>query len=81
MNELTYPYIMDWDRLGRKGQRCEIIGGRMGTTVQVKFQDGFTAIISRGAVRRVKDSEKKSPLDTSQKGSTLAANHPPSKGE
>lgn len=48
-----FPQLLLWDRLGRKGQRCEIIGTRNTIgNVQVRFADGFTAIISRKALRR-----------------------------
>lgn len=48
-----FPYVLVWDRLGRKGQRCTII--RLTTrTAQVKFEDGFTSVLSRQAIRRFK---------------------------
>lgn len=52
--ESPFPHVLCWDRLGRKDQRCEIIGTR-GTlsSVQVRFEDGFTAIVKRGALRRI----------------------------
>jgi hypothetical protein len=48
-----YPYVLVWDRLGRKGQRVAII--RQSTkTAQIKFEvDGFTTVINRQALRRV----------------------------
>jgi hypothetical protein len=50
----NFPHTLTWDRLGRQGQRCEIIG-RKGTVgmVQVRFEDGFTAIVNRAALRRM----------------------------
>jgi hypothetical protein len=46
-----FPYVLVWDRLGRKGQRVKII--RQTTrTAQIKFEDGFTAVINRQAIRR-----------------------------
>jgi hypothetical protein len=48
-----FPHVLTWDREGRKGQRCEIIGSRSTIgNVQVRFEDGFTAIINRKALRR-----------------------------
>jgi hypothetical protein len=47
-----FPYKLVWDRLGRKGQRVTII--RQSTkTAQVKFEDGFTTVINRQALRRI----------------------------
>jgi hypothetical protein len=48
-----FPHVLRWDRLNRKGQRCEIIGVRNTIgDVQVRFEDGFTAILNRKALRR-----------------------------
>lgn len=47
-----FPYVLVWDRLGRKGQRVTII--RQSTkTAQIKFEDGFCTVINRQALRRV----------------------------
>ena len=56
--EPTYRHVMDWDRYGKKGARCEILGGR-GNSVQVRFEDGTTRIVNRQALRRAKPSELK----------------------
>jgi hypothetical protein len=49
---IPFPYTLVWDRLGRKGQRVAII--RQSTkTAQIKFEDGFTTVINRQALRRV----------------------------
>lgn len=59
MNQLPpesepFPHVMTWDRLGRQGQRCEIIGTRNTISdVQIRFEDGFTAIVKRAALRRM----------------------------
>lgn len=74
----TYPHIMDWDRFGKKGKRCEILGGN-GPLVQVGFQDGTTEIISRRAIRRATESEKNASPGVNQ--NILAATHPTSAGE
>jgi hypothetical protein len=52
-NQEPFPHFLLWDRHDRKGQRCEIIGTR-GTIgdVQVRFEDGFIAILNRKALRR-----------------------------
>jgi hypothetical protein len=46
--------VLTWDRLDRQGQRCEIIGVRNTLNdVHVRFEDGFTAIVKRAALRRM----------------------------
>ena len=73
LDEEPFPHVLTWDRLDRKGQRCEIIGTR-GTmsSVQVRFEDGFTAIVKRGALRRM--PKKKISLDEKDTRSRLAEN-------
>jgi hypothetical protein len=53
----AYEYVMDWDRYGKKGELCELLGGR-GALVQIRFADGTTGLISRRAIRRAKESER-----------------------
>ena len=49
----TLPYVYFWNRMDRKGQRCAVLArGKMNSCL-VKFADGFTAITSRNAIRRV----------------------------
>jgi len=49
-----FPHTLFWDVLGRKGQRCLVIKpGRLTSKVQVKFEDGFQAIVDRRAIRRL----------------------------
>lgn len=50
-----FPHVLTWDRVeGRKGQRCEIIGVRNTICdVQIRFEDGYTAIVNRKALRRM----------------------------
>jgi hypothetical protein len=46
-----FPYVLVWDRLGRKGQPCRII--RQTTrTAQIEFQDGHKTVLNRQAIRR-----------------------------
>jgi hypothetical protein len=49
----TYPHVLVWDRLGRKGQRCKVlrVKGNLYRT-QVEFEDGFVAVVERMAIRR-----------------------------
>ena len=47
-----FPYVLYWDRLGRKGQRCRIL--KSGPRVfLVEFADGFRHTINRLAIRRM----------------------------
>lgn len=49
-----FPHTFTWNRMGRQGERCEIIGVRKTNGyVQVRFEDGFTAIVNRKALRRM----------------------------
>lgn len=50
------PYVYRWDRQGRKGQPCEVLArGKMNSCL-VRFEDGYTMVTSRNAIRRAKDS-------------------------
>lgn len=41
--------------LDRKGEPCDVIArGRMNSAL-VRFSDGFTAVVSRNALRRLRD--------------------------
>ena len=71
---------MDWDRFGRKGQRCEIVGGRS-SYVQVCFMDGHTLVVNRQALRRAKPSELKVVDGKDEIGHILAAVPHASEGE
>lgn len=58
---MTYPYTYSWGPrfrvpglpvLDRKGQRCRMLArGRMNSAA-IEFEDGFTAVVSRNALRR-----------------------------
>lgn len=48
-----FPYVLFWDRLGRKGQRCRILkpGPRV---VLLEFaDDGFITTMNKMAIRRM----------------------------
>lgn len=47
-----YPYILLWDREGRKGQRCKLV--KRGRVVVLEFPDGFRLAINAMAIRRDK---------------------------
>lgn len=55
-----FPYLYVWKAnamrtLDRKGQLCRIISSGRMNSVQIEFQtDGFRAIVSGNALRRVK---------------------------
>lgn len=46
-----FPYVLFWDKLERKGQRCRILkpGPRV---LLVEFEDGFRHTVNRMAIRR-----------------------------
>ena len=47
-----FPYVLYWDKLERKGQRCRIL--KSGPRVfLVEFADGFRHTINRLAIRRM----------------------------
>jgi hypothetical protein len=47
-----FPYVLAWDRLGRKGQRVKIIRQSL-QIAHVMFEDGFTTNLARQALRRI----------------------------
>lgn len=50
----AFPYVHFWHRMDRKGQRCDVLArGKMNSCL-VKFEDGFTAVTSRNALRRAR---------------------------
>ncbi len=50
---MTLPYIYAWDRQGRKGQPCEVlIRTKAMNSCLVRFEDGYTMVTSRNAIRK-----------------------------
>ena len=49
----SYPYVYFWNRMGRKGQSCRVIARGKMNSCWVEFEDGFGAITSRNALRRI----------------------------
>jgi len=45
-------YIFRWDRHGRKGKRCLVLARGTMNSCLVKFEDGFTMVTSRNALKR-----------------------------
>jgi hypothetical protein len=45
-------YIFRWDRHGRKGERCFVLACGTMNSCLVKFEDGFTMVTSRNALKR-----------------------------
>jgi hypothetical protein len=45
-------YIFRWDRHGRKDQRCLVLARGTMNSCLVKFEDGFTMVTSRNALKR-----------------------------
>lgn len=49
----SFPYIYRWDRQGRKGQRCAVdIRAKVMNSCLVRFEDGYTMVTSRNALRK-----------------------------
>ena len=48
---IPFPYVLVWDKQGRKGQRCTIIRQTQ-RTCQVRFEDGHITVLNRQAIRR-----------------------------
>jgi hypothetical protein len=49
-----FRYRYGWNRMGRKGQACAVLArGKMNSCL-VQFEDGYTAVTSRNALRRRK---------------------------
>lgn len=46
-----FPYVLFWDKLERKGQRCRIVKPGF-KVVLVEFEDGFKHTINKFALRR-----------------------------
>ena len=52
----TFPYLYFWNRMGRKGQRCRVIVRGKMNSAWIQFEDGFEAVTSRNALRKVQPS-------------------------
>lgn len=47
-------HVYRWNRMGRKGQLCRmLVRGKMNSCL-IEFEDGYLAITSRNALRKVK---------------------------
>ena len=52
-----FPYYYAWNRMGRKGQRCAVlVRAKSMNSCMVRFEDGFEAVTSRNAIRKVKET-------------------------
>lgn len=49
---IEYRYLYFWHRMDRKGQTCAVLARGAMNSCLVQFEDGFTAITSRNAIRR-----------------------------
>jgi hypothetical protein len=48
-----FPYVYYWKRQGRKGQRCRvIIRAKVMNSCLIEFDDGYTMVTSRNAIRK-----------------------------
>ena len=50
----AFCYIYFWHRMGRKGQRCRVIVRGKMNSAWIQFEDGFEAVTSRNALRKLK---------------------------
>ena len=49
-----FPYVYYWNRMGRKGQFCNVLcRGKMNSCLVI-FEDGYRAVTSRNAIRKRK---------------------------
>jgi len=49
-----FPYLYAWNRIGRKGQLCRVICRGTMNSCLLEFEDGYKAVTSRNALRKVK---------------------------
>jgi hypothetical protein len=50
---MPFPYIFRGLNLGQyRGQRCKVISDPRRNTVQIEFEDGFKALVTRYVLRR-----------------------------
>jgi hypothetical protein len=62
-NPEDYRHRLRFDMMGRKGQPCRILQFS-GTLIQIQFEDGYTALVRRTALRRRNDATNRdSPRD------------------
>lgn len=58
-----YPHQLRHDRLGRKGHKCAILRNACGLC-HIIFEDGFTAVVERTALRRREQGDTPEKLPT-----------------
>jgi hypothetical protein len=47
----SFRHVCRTDDFGRKGHKCQILESR-GFTAKIRFEDGYTAVVSRQNIRR-----------------------------
>jgi hypothetical protein len=52
MKPSEFPYVYFYNRVGRKGQFCRILVRGKRNSCCVEFEDGYTMVTSRYALRR-----------------------------
>ena len=55
------PYRFVWDRMGRRGQACRLLVRGGMTSCLIEFADGYRAVTSRNALRRIQPAPKTAP--------------------
>lgn len=52
---MSFPYVYFWNRQGRKGYFCKVtVRAKVMNSCLVEFEDGYTMVTSRNAIRRRK---------------------------
>ena len=57
-NASPLPYVYRWHRQGRKGQCCEVIARGTMNSCAVRFEDGYTMVTSRNALKRNREAKR-----------------------
>jgi hypothetical protein len=53
-HEERMTHVYRWNRMGRKGQSCRVlVRGKMNSCL-IEFTDGFKAVTSRNALRKLR---------------------------
>jgi hypothetical protein len=60
-SQAAMTYIYRWDRQGRKGQRCKVLARGTMNSCCVEFEDGYTMVTSRNALKRASAREATVP--------------------
>jgi hypothetical protein len=51
-----FPFVYFWNRMNRKGQMCRVLARGKLNSCLIEFEDGYLAVTSRNALRKVKSA-------------------------